>query len=199
LLIIVLVGLIAWELLSSALEAKYLAQAAQKMTWQIRPGPSERIRYPGQGPYDVRLGYSKLPVYLARLDKAGWRIDQQARISVRMARAADLGLFLPYHEKDQAGISLLDSDGTPLYQGLHPTRVYSRFEDIPKVLVDGLLYIENRELLTEQFPTRNPAVEWGPARQALLEKGISLVDTAATCGWQHAADADREVPSFAEA
>ena len=39
LLIIGLVGLIAWELLSSALEAKYLAKTAQKMTWQIRPGP----------------------------------------------------------------------------------------------------------------------------------------------------------------
>ena len=178
LLIIVLVGLIAWELLSSALEAKYLAKEAQKMTWQIRPGPSDRIRYPGQGPYDMRLGYSKLPAYLARLDKAGWRIDQQAKISIQMTRADGLGLFLPYHEKDQAGLSLLDSDGRPLYQGLHPTRVYSRFEDIPKVLVDGLLYIENRELLTEQFPTRNPAVEWDRLAQALLEKGISLVDTS---------------------
>jgi len=159
LLLVVLAGLIAYELLSSALEAKYIAQAAQKMTWQIRPGPSDRIRYPGQGPYDVRLGYSKLPHYLTQLDKAGWKIDQQARISIQMARASDLGLFLPYHEKDQAGLSLLDSDGKPLYQALHPTRVYHRFEDIPKVLVDSLLYIENRELLTEQFPTRNPAVE----------------------------------------
>ena len=102
LLIIGLVGLIAWELLSSALEAKYLAKAAQKMTWQIRPGPSKRIRYPGQGPYDVRLGYSKLPDYLARLDKAGWQIDQQARISAQMARAGGLGLFLPCHKKNHA-------------------------------------------------------------------------------------------------
>ncbi|MCL5061415.1 MAG: transglycosylase domain-containing protein [Candidatus Thermoplasmatota archaeon] len=172
-----LAGLIAWELLSSALEAKYLARTAQKMTWQIRPGPSERIRYPGQGPYDVRLGYSKLPGYLARLGKAGWQIDRQARISIQMARAADLGLFLPYHEKDQAGLNLLDSDGKLLYQRLHPTRVYDRFEDIPRVLVDALLYIENRELLTEQFPTRNPAVEWDRLAQALLEKGISLIDT----------------------
>ncbi|HWR78546.1 MAG TPA: transglycosylase domain-containing protein, partial [Thiobacillus sp.] len=177
LLIIGLIGLVAYELVSSALEAKYLAKAAQKMTWQIRPGPSERIRYPGQGPYDVRLGYSKLPDYLARLQKAGWQIDQQAKISIQMVRAHDLGLFLPYHEKDQAGLSLLDSDGKPLYRGLHPTRVYGRFENIPKVLVDGLLYIENRELLTEQFPTRNPAVEWDRLAQALLEKGISLVDT----------------------
>ncbi len=177
LLLVVLAGLIAYELLSSALEAKYIAREAQKMTWQIRPGPSDRIRYPGQGPYDVRLGYSKLPHYLAQLDKAGWKIDQQARISVPMARASDLGLFLPYHEKDQAGLSLLDSDGKPLYEALHPTRIYHRFEDVPKIVVDSLLYIENRELLTEQYPTRNPAVEWDRLAQALMEKGISLIDT----------------------
>ena len=63
-----LIGLVAWELLSSALEAKYLAKAAQKMTWQVRPGPSDRIRYPDHGPYDLRLGYSKLPTFLTRLD-----------------------------------------------------------------------------------------------------------------------------------
>src|SRR5512139_1609998 len=176
LLLLALVGLVAWELLSSALEAKFLAGTAQKLTWQIKPGPSDRIRYPGNGPYDVRLGYSKLPDYLQRLDKAGWQIDEQARIRVQMARANDLGLFLPYHEKDQAGLTLLDSDGKPLHQSLYPTRVYARFEDIPKVLVDALLYIENRELLTEEFPTRNPAVEWDRLAGALMEKGISLVD-----------------------
>src|SRR5574340_1376834 len=119
LLLIVLVGLVAWELLSSALEAKFLANTAQKMTWQVRPGPSDRIRYPGPGPYDVRLGYSKLPDYLERLDKAGWQIDEQARLKIQMARAHDLGLFLPYHEKDQTGLTLLDSDGKPLHRSLY--------------------------------------------------------------------------------
>ena len=177
LLIVGITGLIAWELLSSAVEAKYLAKTAQKMTWQMQEGPSKRIRYPGEGPYDMRLGYNKLPDYLQRLDKAGWKIDQQAKITVQMARVSDLGLFLPYHEKDHAGLSLLDNDDKTLYQGMHPSRVYDRFEDIPDVLVDALLYIENRELLTEQYPTRNPAVEWDRLAQALLEKGISLVDT----------------------
>ncbi|MFP5404414.1 MAG: transglycosylase domain-containing protein [Gammaproteobacteria bacterium] len=177
LLLVGLVGLVAYELVSSALEARYLAKTAQKMTWQLRPGPSDRIRFPGQGPYDVRLGYSKLPDYLARLEKAGWKIDEQARVSLQMARVADLGLFLPYHEKDQAGLALLDSDGTTLYQARYPTRAYADFADIPKVLVDALVYIENRELLTEEFPTRNPAVEWDRLAQALLEKGISLIDT----------------------
>ncbi|MDP1929324.1 MAG: transglycosylase domain-containing protein [Thiobacillus sp.] len=177
LLLIGLIGLIAWELVSSALEAKYLVKTAQKMTWQMQPGPSKRIRYPGDGPYDVRLGYHTLPTYLTRLDQAGWQIDEQAKISVQMQRVDDLGLFLPYHEKDQAGLSLLDSEGQSLYQGKHPTRVYERFDTIPAVLVNALLYIENRELLTEQFPTRNPAVEWDRLAQALLEKGISLIDT----------------------
>jgi membrane peptidoglycan carboxypeptidase len=176
LLLLALIGLVAWELLSSALEAKYLVRTAQKMTWQMKPGPSERIRYPGEGPYDLRLGYSKLPDYLARLDQFGWQIDQQAKISIQMERADDLGLFLPYREKDQAGLVLLDSDGKPLYQGRYPARTYARFEDIPEVLVNALLYIENRELLAEQFPTRNPAVEWDRLAQALMEKGISLID-----------------------
>ncbi|MCA1925913.1 MAG: transglycosylase domain-containing protein, partial [Thiobacillus sp.] len=177
LLLVGLVALVAYELLSSALEAKYLAKTAQKMTWRLEPGPSGRIVYPGNGPYDVRLGYSKLPDYFARLDKAGWTIDQQARISVQMERVAQLGLFLPYREKDQAGLTLLDSDGNTLYRSRHPERVYERFEAIPKVLVDALLYIENRELLTEEYPNRNPAVEWDRLAQALLEKGISLIDT----------------------
>ena len=177
LLVVGLAGLIAWELVSSALEAKYLARTAQKMTWEIRPGPSDRIRYPGRGPYDIRLGYSKLPDYLGRLEKAGWQIDLQAKISPQMARAGNLGLFLPYPEKDQAGLSLLDSDGKQLYRAQYPTRGYDRFEDIPKVLVDALLHIENRELLTEEYLTRNPAVEWDRLAQALLEKGISLIDT----------------------
>ena len=92
LLLVGLVGLIAYELVSSALEAKYLARTAQKMTWQLESGPSKRIRYPGDGPYDLRLGYSKLPDYLNRLDKAGWKIDTQAKISIQMARLDDLGL-----------------------------------------------------------------------------------------------------------
>ncbi len=169
-------ALVAWELLSSALEARYLAKTAQKMTWQMKPGPSERIRYPGGGPYDVRLGYTRLPEFLQRLQQTGWQIDEQAKLSIQMARVADLGLFLPYHEKDQTGITLYDSAGQSLYASRQPVRVYENFAAIPPVLVSALLYIENRELLTEEFPTRNPAVEWDRLAQALLEKGISLID-----------------------
>jgi membrane peptidoglycan carboxypeptidase len=176
LLVLAVAGLVAWELLSSALEARYLAKTVQKMTWHMQPGPSSRIRFPEGGPYDLRLGYSKLPDYTRRLQKNGWHIDEQAKISVQMARVDDLGLFLPYREKNQGGIQLLDAAGKTLYQYQSPARIYPGFGDIPGVLVKALLYIENRELLRDDFPTRNPAVEWSRLGQAVLEKGISLVD-----------------------
>jgi membrane peptidoglycan carboxypeptidase len=176
LLLLSLIGLVAWELLSSTFEARYLTKTVQKMNWRMEPGPSERIRFPGNGPYDVRLGYSKLPLYARRLKTYGWHIEEQAKISIQMARAGELGMFLPYREKDQTGITLLDAAGKPLYQYQSPARVYARFEDIPPVLVQSLLYIENRELLRDDFPTRNPAVEWDRLGEAVLEKAISIVD-----------------------
>ena len=176
LILLSIIGLVAWELLSSTFEARYLAKTVQKMTWRMEPGASNRIRFPAQGPYDVRLGYSKLPDYTQRLTKYGWGIKEQAKVSIQMARVGELGLSLPYREKDQGGITLFDAAGAPLYQYQSPGRIYARFEDIPPVLVKSLLYIENRELLREDFPTRNPAVEWDRLGQAVLEKAISIVD-----------------------
>ena len=177
LLLLSIAGLVVWELVSSTFEARYLARTVQKMTWRMEPGASERIHFPQNGPYDVRLGYSKLPSYTARLKTYGWGIQEQAKISIQMARVGELGLFLPYREKDQGGITLLDAAGTPLYQYQSPARIYTRYEEIPSVLVQSLLYIENRELMREDFPTRNPAVEWDRLGQAVLEKGISILDS----------------------
>ena len=118
LLLLSLIGLVAWELLSSTFEARYLAKTVQKMTWRVQPGPSDRVRFPANGPYDVRLGYSKLPRYTERLKSYGWHIEDQAKISIQMERVGELGMFLPYREKDQGGISLLDAAGEPLYQYL---------------------------------------------------------------------------------
>ncbi len=177
LLLLSIAGLVVWELLSSTFEARYLAKTMQKMTWRVESGPSERTHFPDKGPYDLRLGYSKLPAYAKRLKGYGWDIQEQAKISIQMARVGELGLFLPYREKDQGGITLLDAAGQPLYQYLSPARIYARFEDIPTVLVQSLLFIENRELLHDDFPTRNPAVEWDRLGQAVLEKGISVLDS----------------------
>lgn len=175
---LIIVGVLIWELMSSDIQAKYLAHTASKMTWRIQQGLSERIRFPRAGPYDYRLGYSKLPEYTQRLASRGWEIEKQARISIQMERAHDLGLNLPYREKNQGGLTLLDDSGKPLYQARYPERVYADFSDTPPVLRKALLFIENRELLTEKYPSKNPAVEWDRLGQAVLDKFYSMINPA---------------------
>lgn len=175
---IIVIGVIVWELMSSDLQAKYLAKTARNMTWRLVPGDSGRIRFPDQGPYDVRLGYSKIPHYTERLSGSGWEIERQAKISIQMARADDLGLNLPYREKNQGGLTLLDDAGKVLYLSRYPERIYQDFVDTPPVLRNALLFIENRELLTEKFPSKNPAVEWDRLGQAVLDKVYSIINPA---------------------
>ena len=71
-----------------------------------------------------------------------------------------------------------------VYTTLRPTRVYPRFEDIPKVVVDTLLFIENRELLDPAYPQRNPVVEWDRLGRAVWDamKRVVSPDQSAVGG-----------------
>jgi membrane peptidoglycan carboxypeptidase len=148
------------ELPSSALQARYLSELGSQISFAVEPGPSPLIRYPRTGPYDLRLGYVGLPGFLQRLRTLGFTITAQARISPMLAQVVDRGFFPMYHEKMQAGLRLFDQAGTVVYSTTVPTHVYSTFDDIPPVVLQTLLFIENRELFDERYPQRNPAVEW---------------------------------------
>ncbi|MGO9446013.1 MAG: transglycosylase domain-containing protein [Thiobacillaceae bacterium] len=174
--IVAVVGLFIWELMSSDIQARYFAKTAKKMTFLVKEGSSDRIRFPTEGPYDQRMGYSLIPAFTKRLEESNWQIEKQAKISIQMARVQDLGMNPPYREKNQGGLLLLDEAGKPLSESDYPQRVYAHFEDIPPVLANSLLHIENRELLSEQFPSKNPAVEWQRLGEAVLEKGYSLIN-----------------------
>ncbi|MBV5325071.1 MAG: hypothetical protein J0626_07295, partial [Rhodospirillaceae bacterium] len=65
-----------------------------------------------------------------------------------------------YHEKTRTGLSIADCRGQTLFAVSYPERVYNKFAQAPAALISSLLFIENRELLDERYPTRNPAVEW---------------------------------------
>ncbi len=178
-LLALLVGLMAWEFLTSDLQARYFSSVAAKMTYTVRPGPSKHIWFPDPGgPYDVRMGYSRLPDFSKRLEANGWQIARQARISTQMLRADQLGLYPPYAEKDQGGLRLLGENGATMFVSRYPERVYRHFDDIPPLLTQSLLFIENRELLNARFPHRNPAVEWNRLAQALLDKLAQMVNPA---------------------
>ncbi|WP_305203327.1 hypothetical protein, partial [Klebsiella quasipneumoniae] len=72
--------------------------------------------YPGAGPFDRRLGYSDLGTFLPRLLKRGYVIQDQSRFSPQLMDYSAKGLFVPYTEKIQAGLSITDCRAVPLYQ-----------------------------------------------------------------------------------
>jgi len=147
------------EMRTSALQALVLSQAARALTYRVAPGPSPSVTYPQTGPYDVRLGYTRLPDFVDRLEAGGYRVEQQARPSAALAHLAAWGLYPPYREKTRAGLEVLDREGHALYATRYPEQVYDRFDAVPPLLINTLLFIENRELL-DTGPYRNPVVDW---------------------------------------
>ena len=176
LLLLVVAGLlVAREMQTSNYQARFFAGLASKATYAPGAGPSPSIRFPRSAPYDDRLGYAGLPVFLGQLRSRDFEIVQQARISTGMAQIVDQGYFAPYPEKTQSGLSILDCHNDSLFQERYPKRVFERFDDISPVLVQSLLFIENRELLDPSHPKRNPAVEWDRLANAVLIKARSAI------------------------
>ncbi|WP_434628349.1 transglycosylase domain-containing protein [Chromobacterium sp. CV08] len=178
------VSLFLNEVHTSRFQALFFSHASRHATFKVEPGKSRDMRFPaGGGPYDQRLGYTGMPNYLARLQQRGFVVTEQARQSPELIKLADsgvtgpllpLGLFLPYREKDQGGLRLYDGYGRAIYQAPYPQRIYPDFDSLPRLLVSGLLYIENHTLLDESNPQLNPAVEWSRFGKALVDEGLHL-------------------------
>ena len=156
--IIVLAALV--EAQTSTMQALVLSSAARALTYHVEPGPNPSPQVPRSGPYDERLGYTRLGDFVDRLDAAGYRVEQQARMSASLEHFAAWGFYPPYHEKTRAGLEVVDREGRVLYVTRYPEEVYGRFEFVPPLLINTLLFIENRELLDARQPYHNPAVDW---------------------------------------
>ncbi len=175
-LAVALLGLAVFlELRTSRLQAAILSRITGAMSHWVEPGPSDAIRYPVQGPYDRRLGYVALPGFIDRLTAQGYTVTAQARQSPRLLTLTDLGAFTLYREKTQAGLAILDDGSRLLFRNVYPERVYPSFDDVPELVVRTLLFIENRELLENVHPCRNPAIEWDRLGQAVLSFATRLI------------------------
>lgn len=177
-LLLLVALLAAWAVLetrTSRLQAKIFADMASELTYRMENGPSNAIRFPAASPYDTRLGYAGLPQYLERLATRDYAIASQARISPQMIKMADLGLYATYHEKTKVGLEILDCRSQPIYTSRFPERYYDKFDAAPPLLVQSLLFIENRELLDASHPRRNPAVEWDRFSKAVFDKTLSSI------------------------
>ena len=163
LLLIILIGLglaASREMRTSKFQAREVSKFAASLSYDLQPGPSDAIRYPGAGPFDLRLGYSSMGDFLPRLIKRNYVIAAQTRFSPALMKYSERGFFVPYPEKIQAGLTITDCRAAPLYKFNYPQQLYSSFESIPPVVVNSLLFIENRFLLDPKQPLANPAVDW---------------------------------------
>ncbi|MEW6020953.1 MAG: transglycosylase domain-containing protein [Pseudomonadota bacterium] len=164
-----------YETRTSTLQAKIFAGMMKEVSFRMEKGPSDAIRFPADSPYDARLGYSHLPAFLNKLQTRDYTVDAQARMSPKMLELADHGIFATYREKTRAGLEILDCRSQPLFGSQFPERQYARFDDAPQLLVQSLLFIENRELLDPAYPKRNPAVEWDRFSKAVFDKTLHSI------------------------
>jgi membrane peptidoglycan carboxypeptidase len=164
LLLVIAIAALAYamyaEMRTSRLQAREFSRWASSLTYAVQPGPSEAIVYPGAGPFDKRLGYSALGDFLPRLLKRNYVIERQTQFSPALMSYAGHDLFVPYQEKPQAGLVITDCRGDPLYLYRYPQQLYTEFAQIPPVMVNSLLFVENRGLLDSPEPLLNPAVDW---------------------------------------
>ncbi|PBP86233.1 glycosyl transferase family 51 [Pseudomonas syringae] len=151
---------VAVESRTSRLQAREFSRFAASLGYSMQSGPSHDVVYPGDGPFDRRLGYSSMDEFLSRLLKRDYVITRQTRFSPELLRYVRHGFFVPYEEKTQAGLSITDCRNEPLYEFRYPQQFYPTFAAIPPMLVNSLLFIENRDLLDPQQPMANPAVDW---------------------------------------
>jgi membrane peptidoglycan carboxypeptidase len=169
------VGLIALEIRTSWLQSEIFAATARRLSYAIGAGPSTSIRFPAEGPHDRRLGYGLQPAFVARLVDGGFVVHEQARWSPLSLRLADRGVFALHREKGQAGLLVLDRAWRPLAASRYPERIYQRFDEIPPLVVQTILFIENRTLLRDGHPRRNPAVEYTRLLNAGMDAGLRLI------------------------
>jgi len=179
LLLMTVLGAAGWvlfqELSTSSQQARWWHGYASRMTFTAEDGPAPRALRAPSGPYDRRLSYPFLSVFTRNLIGKGFHIFRQARVSEEMWHAARYGFFPPHREKPQAGLRILDRNGLEIFHHSYPVRSFGSFSDIPSLIVEMLLFIENRGLLDEQRPMMNPAVEWDRLAKAALEKAVQWV------------------------
>lgn len=164
-----------FEIQTSVIQAFCFSRYAGKLNYSLEDGESDKIVFPPTGPYDLRLGYVQWPAMLTLLKDQGMTVTRQVRFNPELENYARHGFYLPYNEKNQAGLLLLDSTDEALYSSLTPQRVYHSFREIPAVMVETLLFIEDRDLLSDRYPKVNPAVHWGRFAKAALFRVGELV------------------------
>ena len=174
---------VAEELHSSQWQAHWLAERAQALRFETRPGANPALRVPAHGPFDERLGYTRIPTHVQRLAERGYAVTSQAWQSPALAEHLERGLFAPYREKTQAGLTVRDCRAQPLYESRYPEHGFAGFDEVPPLLAATLSFVEDRGLLDDDVaPTRNPVVDPARLARAAIDQMVKRVDADHSAG-----------------
>lgn len=168
--------LVAVEVSSSWFEARLFSAVDRRLTFSLQPGASKALVKAADGPYDQRLGYDNLAGLISRLESRQFETKAQARTSATLRSLSRMGIFPIYHEPGQAGLTIEGWQGNTLLENRYPSRIYPDFDSIPPLVVNTLLFIENRQLRDNSYPYRNPAVEWQRTGMAVIDLAVHTVD-----------------------
>ncbi|GMV05062.1 MAG: hypothetical protein AMXMBFR53_13420 [Gemmatimonadota bacterium] len=153
-------ALALWEARTSRLQAWYFTRGAAGLGFALSDGPAPEPVRAADGPYDVRLGYTRIPVLVERMDSLGFTLAAQARGTPGLVSWVERGAYPVYPAKAAAGLTVTDARGDTVVVERIPARAYAEFDSIPEVVWRSLLFIENRDFLDERYAYRNPAVDW---------------------------------------
>lgn len=164
----VLGATISGEVNVSLVQSKVFTDMAEGKTFTEMQTSSPTVAPPAAGPYDERLGYTRTLQFRNRLTARGYMVVQENSWPSRSV--AGLKLFPIYNEKAQAGLRITDGNGETLFNARFPRKIYSDYGSIPPVLVKSLLFVEDRQLLSDNADTYNNAVNWGRFTKAAFNQ-----------------------------
>ena len=163
------------EFQTSALQSWIFTSTNERLYFKLADGPSQEIAFPRSAPFDDRRGYSKLPLFLSRLEGQKYRISRQVRQSETMRMLFEQGISPPYLEQPATGLEIRGADGVPLFRYGQAEFLFAKTEAIPPLLVKTLLFLENRDLDNPATPWQNPVIEWDRTlKAAMLYIGAKL-------------------------
>jgi len=163
------------EARSSRVQSWAFARVGTRLGYHLARGRSDSIAFPTAGPYDVRLGYTRIPTLERRLDTLGFDLTDQARFNGALMESTRMGAYPVYRAKTAAGLEVLDHAGRRVLRETYPSRAYASFDSIPRLLWQTLLFVESRDFLDPDQPRRNPAVEWDRLARSVAQLGLRLV------------------------
>ena len=163
------------EIRMSVLQSWLFTRTNARISYELQPERSSSIAFPRHAPFDERRGYSKLPRFQSRLESQGYHITQQVHQSPTTVELIRRGIAPPYVEPPETGLNIHGADEIPLFHYAQSDFVFQKFDDIPPLLIQTLLYLENRDLGRPKSRRQNPAIEWERLLKAtLLYTGAKL-------------------------